>query len=130
MAHLSSLSLENFRTFRERVEAFIAKHRPDLSFDVCIALPQSPHKYHDRHIFTNYGFLKSGSSFNYFGKDEKIVETVSTTLDFHPVADSNELSIAREKLEDVSEAVPATLQAGTVPPIAGDSQNKLLDCEF
>jgi len=57
-------------------------------------------------------------------------ETVSTTLDFHPVADSNELSIAREKLEDVSEAVPATLQAGTVPPIAGDSQNKLLDCEF
>jgi hypothetical protein len=100
---------------------FLDEQRPDLAFNLCVATPQGPNSYHDRHIFTNYGFMKSGQSFNYFNRRGEI--SVDTTLDFEPLM--KELFVARDKLGTVAAAVPSVNEIGVTQVAVGSLENRL-----
>lgn len=47
-------------------------------------------EYHDRQIFTNNFFFKSGNSFTYFGENGMPILPSPTTLDIHPLTATND----------------------------------------
>lgn len=87
---------------------YLIEHRPGLQFVLTIVVARRwrdkryLQKYHDRHAFANYSFLKSGRSFDYFS-DSKVKH--ETTLDIHPMVDPGIRAVALDRLKAIQELV-------------------------
>ena len=105
---------------KAQVERFLASHRPELRVSVAVVQPRrAPH---DRRVFTDYGFFRSGHTMGYFGKDGKPVK--ETTLDYAPAFDATLRVLAEEKLRVVAKAAArpglAPVKGTHIPLKAGD----------
>ena len=106
---------------RRKLEGFIREQRHELKFSISIVIAKGLKDYHDRHVFMNYGFIKSGHSFDYFAKGK--LER-STTIDFKSAIDTDELQTIIDKLRELARMVESSSK---IPSwIAGSKENALL----
>lgn len=111
----------------EEVKNVIKTQRPYVAFELSLVRAKALSQYHDRHVFTNYLFMKSGDSFNYFGRSPKATP-VNTTLDLHPKMVSQYMKVAADKIMDLAKIVERTPRnVGLQQWIVGPKENPLLD---
>jgi hypothetical protein len=109
---------------RSHLVDYIRRDRPELDFNLSLVVPHTGRPPHDRHIFTSYGFFKSGNSFNYF--DETGAPVLDTTLDFNPIFPPKSYGVALDKLRRVKELVESTpRELGVHKYVAGSKENRL-----
>ena len=106
---------------RRKLEALISEQHRELTFSLSLIIARGLKDYHDRHVFMNYGFMKSGQSFNYFKKGKL---ELRTTIDFEPVVDSGRLQTAINKLQELARMVESSSRMPSC--IAGSKENALL----
>ena len=86
-----------------KLEGYIRKHRRTLAFSLSLVASKRMKVYHDRHVFMNYGFVKSGTSFkDYFKKGKP---NANTTIGFEPVVDFDRLQVVTNKLRELARMV-------------------------
>ena len=101
-------------------------HPPGVAFELSL-VATSLEDYHERHIFTNYAFLTSGDSFDYFEYkgDEVAAIRKNTDLQVHPKLKKESLTVAVHNLVRLHDIVErAKSNAHSV--IVGDPDHALL----
>jgi len=112
--------------YRRALNEALASKRPKVNFELSIVAADLK-AYHDRHIFTNYTFITSGHSLDYFKYDGDQVTHVlkNTLLDASPTLDRDVLSTATKKLCELG-AILNTASEGEAH-VAGDPRHPLIE---
>jgi len=111
---------------RRSLQEALARKRPNVNFRLSIAAADLK-AYHDRHIFTNYAFITSGHSLDYFKYEGDRVSHVlkNTLLDISSKLDRDVLQTATKKLRELGAILKNARQGGT--RVAGDTHHPLIE---
>ena len=114
------------RELEEGLRERLHKDPPGVVFQLSL-VATSLKDYHDRHIFTNYAFLTSGDSFDYFEYEGDEVAAVrkNTVLQVHPKLKKETLTLAAQKLAALH-AIVERAKSDAHAVIVGDPHHALL----
>lgn len=115
-----------YRELKEGLRERLQEPPPGVDFKLSLVATNLKH-YHDRHIFTNYAFLTSGDSFDYFDYQGEQATAIrkNTVLQVHPKLKKKTLALAAQKLALLHDIVErAKSDAHSV--IVGDPGHALL----
>jgi archaellin len=111
---------------RRSLQQSLARKRPNVDFKLSVAAANLK-AYHDRHIFTNYAFITSGHSLDYFKYEGDRVSHVlkNTLLDISSKLDRDVLQTAAKKLRELGAILKSAREGKT--RVAGDTHHPLIE---
>lgn len=80
---------------------------------------------HDRHIYTNYQVLKSGHSFNYFGRESNVLLRQPTTLDIISLIAKNDKGLYIEQYINFIRYCKSIVENAKDDKIFGSKESRL-----
>jgi hypothetical protein len=117
---------EGIEMHQESIRKELALRRPTVRFKLSIVATKIK-DYHDRHIFTNYAFIKSGHSLDYFKYRDNQVSHVlkNTTFDVGLKLCSDVLLTAQKKIRELDTLLKKTHKNNA--QIVGDPNHPLIE---